>query len=782
MSYILSCCSTADLTKERFESCNIRYVPFHFAVDGVEYRRMYLATNKVQGFRPHPIFVREDGTLKNFAYIGRMHASYDTDIHSKPDATIKVNTSQVTFRQYCASKGTKWHLYDMRYRSALDILMHIEIGSFDEQNVIGMGVSSADAQLPVTSAIVDALIDSASGVCGSGWIGIPLDKVADVTGKKVVGLYLYPRNIDNNANNGDMATNGTLTFDEMWVCEDGQMPNLTDAELLYSDATTSSIAVKTQPTKTGYVKNVEAFDAAGGVLTITHPTGHTDEVDLTKDMVSGFDNTTVGPQKLTVTYDGITLTEAIEVEIIDATVTDMVIKTEPTKKEYYGKSAVTALDLTGGVISVSFSTGSTVDIDMTADMISGFDSSKLGDNTLTVTYGPKTATFKITIIPIPSEKLWDIDGITGTEVKPTPQEGNDRGKMTFAYVDDKGVLGSKAFEMKVEKDGDAVKGKGIINGTSTEFWDTKKISGFTKTSRGVTADDILWLWADNEFKTEQYIVAEWIYDNGKAANTGIKADASAFVYTIVPDENGAPTVDCYIGRFEANENGVYITVQMSKQMSGLGTSRYIQYAAERVSQNPVSSETVASWQDICKREMVIFNERYSSTNYDKPFASVFMLDEIPGYIYALNEKGGKTLKITDERNAVSFTTMPCSTNRDLIDAQITKDTMSDETEITEFKLSSGLNYRFVDEFPLFTSEVTEVNLRSDEAQWFKIGDDVAGSTIMAECPDNSVIYIYNKYHEVVYSTHMLNADGLIPLPSEGYIMFAGEDGGEICIH
>lgn len=35
--YILSCCSSADLTKERLEDCNIKYVPFHFAVDGVEY-------------------------------------------------------------------------------------------------------------------------------------------------------------------------------------------------------------------------------------------------------------------------------------------------------------------------------------------------------------------------------------------------------------------------------------------------------------------------------------------------------------------------------------------------------------------------------------------------------------------------------------------------------------------------------------------------------------------------------------------------------------------------
>ncbi len=37
MSYILSCCSTADLTKEHFEKRDIRYICFHYSVDGVAY-------------------------------------------------------------------------------------------------------------------------------------------------------------------------------------------------------------------------------------------------------------------------------------------------------------------------------------------------------------------------------------------------------------------------------------------------------------------------------------------------------------------------------------------------------------------------------------------------------------------------------------------------------------------------------------------------------------------------------------------------------------------------
>ena len=37
MSYILSCCSTADLSKEHFESRDIHYICFHYQIDGEEY-------------------------------------------------------------------------------------------------------------------------------------------------------------------------------------------------------------------------------------------------------------------------------------------------------------------------------------------------------------------------------------------------------------------------------------------------------------------------------------------------------------------------------------------------------------------------------------------------------------------------------------------------------------------------------------------------------------------------------------------------------------------------
>ena len=35
--FVISCCSTADLTKEHFEKRDIKYICFHYELDGVQY-------------------------------------------------------------------------------------------------------------------------------------------------------------------------------------------------------------------------------------------------------------------------------------------------------------------------------------------------------------------------------------------------------------------------------------------------------------------------------------------------------------------------------------------------------------------------------------------------------------------------------------------------------------------------------------------------------------------------------------------------------------------------
>ena len=73
------------------------------------------------------------------------------------------------------------------------------------------------------------------------------------------------------------------------------------------------IEVTTLPDKYSYVKNEEDLDVTGGKITLSYDNGSSKEIDLTDDMVSGFDNSVVGPLTLTVAYGGFTATFDVEI-------------------------------------------------------------------------------------------------------------------------------------------------------------------------------------------------------------------------------------------------------------------------------------------------------------------------------------------------------------------------------------------------------------------------------------------------------------------------------------
>ena len=75
----------------------------------------------------------------------------------------------------------------------------------------------------------------------------------------------------------------------------------------------TGIDVTTLPDKLTYKQGKEDLDVAGGKVTLTYDNGSTKVIDLTEDMISGFDNTVIGPQTLTVTYETFTATFDIEI-------------------------------------------------------------------------------------------------------------------------------------------------------------------------------------------------------------------------------------------------------------------------------------------------------------------------------------------------------------------------------------------------------------------------------------------------------------------------------------
>ena len=123
------------------------------------------------------------------------------------------------------------------------------------------------------------------------------------------------------------------------------------------------ITLKKLPTKASYVVNKEALDVAGGVVLSHYESGETEELELTAAMVSGFDNTILGKQTLTVTVGGLTTT--FEVEVVER--------------------AVTSVTVENGKLVKHYTDGTTEETPLKDGAISDFAISETGEKTLTLT-------------------------------------------------------------------------------------------------------------------------------------------------------------------------------------------------------------------------------------------------------------------------------------------------------------------------------------------------------------------------------------------------------------
>lgn len=172
------------------------------------------------------------------------------------------------------------------------------------------------------------------------------------------------------------------------------------------NATLSSIAVKTQPTKVSYIEG-ETFDATGLVVEAVYS-------DSTRTPITTYtlDKTVLalGDNKVTVTYEG--LTAQIDITVVAKSVTSIEITTQPTKVAY---SEGETFDATGMVVTAHYNNN-------TSEVVTGYtvDKTTLAatDTLVTVTYEGKTATVAITV---------ESKGIVGIEVTtmPTKQAYNE---------------------------------------------------------------------------------------------------------------------------------------------------------------------------------------------------------------------------------------------------------------------------------------------------------------------------------------------------------------------
>ena len=152
----------------------------------------------------------------------------------------------------------------------------------------------------------------------------------------------------------------------------------------------SGMIIKTLPTKLDY-KYGESLDLTGGTIEITKESGTKEIINITPSMVSGYNSKKIGNQTLTVTYEGITQQFSVNVK-------DYISKIKvipPTKTKYeYGED----IDLTGGKVSLVTASGKIEEtVDLTASMISGFESKKEGTQTIKVSYKGFESSFNVNI-------------------------------------------------------------------------------------------------------------------------------------------------------------------------------------------------------------------------------------------------------------------------------------------------------------------------------------------------------------------------------------------------
>ncbi len=180
--------------------------------------------------------------------------------------------------------------------------------------------------------------------------------------------------------------------------------------------------------KTDYLQG-EELSVDGGVVSLLFSDEYSCSVDLGNVQIMGYDSQKLGLQTLTLAYLGKTTTMDINVKSI----TKVELTQSPFILQYYVGEE---LSLLGGEITIYYNNGTSTIVSLTSDdvNVSGFDSQKIGVQTLTIEYREQTIFLDITItegekaiVSIAVNTLPQIDYIVGEDLC------LDGGELTVSY-------------------------------------------------------------------------------------------------------------------------------------------------------------------------------------------------------------------------------------------------------------------------------------------------------------------------------------------------------------
>lgn len=171
----------------------------------------------------------------------------------------------------------------------------------------------------------------------------------------------------------------------------------------------------------------DVIDVTGLKLSVKYKGFDAEEIALTADMCE-YDFREAGNDKtVSVTYDGKTVTFNVNVEAVN--LTDVELVTAPDKKDYdFGID--NELDLNGLAVKAKYSNNTEANIPLDSLTVTGFDSRKFGEQTITVTYGDFEVSFKIEVKNISDDKYISIDYTSAA----TSYEGTQHNSLVVSFT------------------------------------------------------------------------------------------------------------------------------------------------------------------------------------------------------------------------------------------------------------------------------------------------------------------------------------------------------------
>lgn len=184
-----------------------------------------------------------------------------------------------------------------------------------------------------------------------------------------------------------------------------------NVEVSKEDKNLSRIEVTKLPRKKRYIQYQEELNPADGNLTLVYTDNTSEVMPLSNDDISllDFDNTKLGEQQVIVIYRGLETTFPVSVyeaenegedSFDDGTMTKVEIAHNLEKVNYV--KGVETIDISGMILRIYYEDGETRNIDLSeypnSYTISGFDNTKIGEQTITLNFNNFKLQFKINIV------------------------------------------------------------------------------------------------------------------------------------------------------------------------------------------------------------------------------------------------------------------------------------------------------------------------------------------------------------------------------------------------